>query len=120
MVLEQLVDRLAPLELLAQLVPPHLEHLAHRKVKHLLDEVVHPRAQRKHPAFPRLEFGVRRAVPPRRRLEVFGPRVLKDALELAQAEEVPEDHLVVRDGFPREDERERELDRVVEVEDVPT
>ena len=119
MVAQELVDRLALLKLGAELGPSDLEDLADGKVEHLLDEVVHPRAEGKHAPLPRLQLGVRRPPAPGGRLEVLGPRVLEDALEVPQPEEVPEDHLVERDGPPREDERQRERERVVEVEHVP-
>lgn len=51
---------------------------------------------------------------------MFSPSFEEDSFEVLESQEMSEDHLVVSDGFSRENEGEREFDSVIEVESVPT
>jgi len=54
MILEQLIHRFRLIQSLLEFRPATLEHFAHREIEHLLNEIVHPRSERKHPSFPSL------------------------------------------------------------------
>jgi len=51
---------------------------------------------------------------------VFCPSFEEDSFKVFESQEMSEDHLIVCDGFARENKGERELDGVIEIESVPT
>ena len=119
MIPQELIDRLDRRQLLLQRRPIHLEHPTDGKAVHLLHERKHTRPEAKHAQFPRLELGVDGPLAPEGRLSVLGPGFCEDSLGVLELEKVPEEELVPENRLARDDEREREFDRVVESEGLP-
>lgn len=113
---QELIDRLNLRKFRLEYLPIEFEYSTNSKTVHLLHERKHAGAEGEHPPFPLLEFGVGRLLAPQGRLDMLGPGVGEDTLEVLQLEEVPEDELVPQDRLPGDDEREREFDSVVESE----
>ena len=115
MITQHLIHRLHLPQLLLQLPPIRLQHLARHERQHLLHIRHHLRSQRKHPRLPGFKFGRGGSSPPFR-AGVIRPHPRKLKFGVFELEEESEENLISSDGFSRDDEGDGELDGVVELE----
>lgn len=115
MVLEHLVDRCHLLEAVLQRSPVRLDDLVRDESHHVLDEGEHPRSEGEDARLPSLKRCQAGATSPVVR-RVLGPHHGELQFGVAELQEESEEDLVSGDGLPRDDERQREPNGVVELE----
>jgi hypothetical protein len=115
---QELIDSLDLFQLCFKTPPVRFEDLERRKGKDLLDKREHPSTQDEHSCAPPFELHMRRyGRAPSRRL-VVGPHSRELLFNVFKVEEEPEEELVPKDRLAGDDERERELDGVVQCQSV--
>lgn len=115
MIAQHLVDRLDLPELVLELPPVRLEHLARDEREHLLHEGHHLGSEDVDPDLPGFEVRRGGSGSPVGH-GVVRPHARELELGVLELEDEPEEDLVPGDGLAGDDERDGELDGVVELE----